>query len=88
MEESILQLIKKKEKDGFVCSGLSRGYGGAIDSKNVLDSLLVPVQDENRGATGQDHDKKTRQQAWTSLLHMFLHNEQQNDDQWEQQNNV
>ena len=88
MEESILQLIKKKEKDGFGCSGLSRGYGGAIDSKNVLDSLLVPVQDENRGATGQDHDKKTRQEAWTSLLHMFLHNEQQNDDQWEQQNNV
>lgn len=48
-----------QEKDGFGSSGLRGGYGGDVRSMKVLDPLLVPVQDENRGATGQDHEHKT-----------------------------
>ena len=48
-----------QEKDGFGSSGLRGGYGGDVRSMKVLDPLLVPGQDENRGATGQDHEHKT-----------------------------
>ena len=47
------------KKDGFGGSGLRGGYGGDLDAVNVLDPLLVPVQDENCGTTGPDHDHKT-----------------------------
>ena len=47
------------KKDSFGGSGLRIGYGGDTDPGKVLDPLLVPVQDKNRGATGQDHDHKT-----------------------------
>ena len=47
------------EKDGFGGSGLRGRYGGDLDAVNVLDPLLVPVQDENCGTTGPDHDHKT-----------------------------
>ena len=48
-----------QEKDGFGSSGLRGGYGVDVGPTKVLDPLLVPVQDENRGATGQDHEHKT-----------------------------
>ena len=48
-----------QEKDGFSSSGLRGGYGGDVGPMKVLDPLLVPVQDENCEATGQDHEHKT-----------------------------
>ena len=48
-----------QEKDGFGSSGLRGGYGSDVGPMKVLDPLLVPVQDENREAAGQDHEHKT-----------------------------
>lgn len=41
-----------QEKDGFHGSGLGGGGG----SSYMLDPLLVPVQDENHGAAGPEHE--------------------------------
>ena len=48
-----------QEKDGFGSSGLRGGYGSDVGPMKVLNPLLVPVQDENCEATGQDHEHKT-----------------------------
>ena len=47
-----------QDKDALSGSGLSRGSGGDISAVNVLDPLLVPVQEEDHGATGPDHENR------------------------------
>lgn len=48
-----------QDKDTLGGSGLSRGSGGdIIRPVNVLNPLSVPVQDENHGATGPDHEPR------------------------------
>ena len=46
-----------QDKDTLGDSGLG-GSGGNIIPVNVLDLLLVPVQNENPGATGQDYEHR------------------------------
>ena len=48
-----------QEKDSFGGSGLRGGSGRSIGSSNMLDSLLVPVQEENHGAAGPEHEPQT-----------------------------
>lgn len=48
-----------QEKDGFGGSGLRGGPGRDVGPVNVLDSLLVPVQDKDHGATGPEHEQET-----------------------------
>ena len=47
-----------QEKDGFGSSELRGGSGGHVGPMNVLDPLLVPVRDENHGASGLDHEEQ------------------------------
>ena len=48
-----------QKKDDFGGSRLMGGSGRGVGSSNMLDLLLVPVQDENHGAAGPEHEPQT-----------------------------
>ena len=45
-----------QDNDSLGGSGFRRCSGGNFNAVNVLNPLLVPVQNEDHGATGPDHE--------------------------------
>lgn len=48
-----------QDKDASDSCGLRRSSEGRIVPMDILDTLLVPVQKENHGTTGLDHQHQT-----------------------------
>ena len=46
-----------QDKGALGGSGLSRGSGGDLSPVNMLELLLVPVQEEDHGATAPDCER-------------------------------
>ena len=66
-----------QKKDSFSSSGLRGGSGAGTVVMENLEPLFVPVQDENHGATGPEHDPLTQniregQQGATCYMNISL----------------